>query len=85
VLTGADHPFFDRRYPLADLAMIEVPDSLRDLLIAQAKKSGGIIRDEPVEVRCTSEQFGDATFLIWWPHGHDMHMLAPSQFRKGNA
>lgn len=65
--------------------MIETPASLRDLLITQAQKNGGIVRDEPVEVRCLSEEFGDAAFLIWWPHGYTMHMLAPAKFRTGNA
>lgn len=66
--------------------MIEVPQSLQRLLIEQAEKSGEeIIRDVPVELRCISEQFGDATFLIYWPRGHRMHMLAPSNFRQGNA
>jgi len=85
VLSGVDYPFIDRRYPLAELAMIEVPGSLRDLLIVQAEKIGWIIRDEPVELRFVSEQFRGATFLIGWPHGHAMHMLALSQFRRGSA
>lgn len=65
--------------------MMELPGSLRDLSVVQAETSGGIIRDQPVELRCVSERFGDATFLIWWPQGHEMHMLAPSQFRRSNA
>ncbi|MFK3962128.1 hypothetical protein ACI2KT_00940 [Ensifer adhaerens] len=86
VLSEADYPFIDKRFPLSELAMIEVPRSLQDILIDQSEKNGeAIIRDVPVEVRCTSDQFGDATFLIYWPHGYSMHMLAPAQFRKGNA
>ena len=66
--------------------MIEVPETLKRLLISQSEKNGEeIVRDMPVELRCTSEQFGDATFLIYWPHGHTMHMLATAKFRKGNA
>jgi hypothetical protein len=85
-LPEGDYPFIDRHYPLAELAMIEVPVVLKTLLIEQAARNGtSIARDAPTELRCVSEQFGDATFLIYWPHGHDMHMLAPAQFRKGNA
>ncbi|WP_261317902.1 hypothetical protein [Rhizobium leguminosarum] len=66
--------------------MIEVPLALKNLPIDQATTNGtSITRDAPTEIRCVSDQFGDATFLIYSPHGHDMHMLAPAQFRKGNA
>jgi hypothetical protein len=85
-LPQGDYPFIDQRYPLAELAMIEVPENLQRLLIEQAEKNGEeIVRDVAVELRCISEQFGDATFLIYWPHGYRMHMLAPSNFRRGNA
>jgi hypothetical protein len=30
-----------------------------------------IIRDEPVELRCQSEQYPDATFLVYWPQRQD--------------
>lgn len=85
ILPDGHYPFVDQRYPLAELAMIEVPEALRSLLVAQAEKSDGITRGEPVEVRCVTEGFGEATFLIWWPHGHPIDMLAPAHFRKGNA
>lgn len=86
VLPDGDYPFIDQRYPLSELAMIEVSGSLQEILVAQSRKNGEeIIRDIPVELRCTSDQFGEATFLIYWPHGHKMHMLAPSKFRTGNA
>lgn len=85
-LPDGDYPFIDRRYPLAELAMIEVPGGIQKILLDQAKKNGeAILRDTPVELRCVSEEFGDATFLIYWPHGYPMHMLAPSKFRKGIA
>nr|WP_237681314.1 hypothetical protein [Agrobacterium tumefaciens] len=86
VLREGNYPFIDQLYPLAELAMIEVPAALKNLLIIQAEKNGtSIIRDAPTELRGVSEQYGEATFLIYWPHGHDMHMLAPVQFRTGNA
>jgi hypothetical protein len=85
-LPEGNYPFVDQLYPLAELSMIEVPDGLQKLLVAQAAKNGqDILRDVPVELRCQTEQQGDATFLIYWPHGHPMHMLAPSHFRRGNA
>ncbi len=78
-LPEGDYPFIDQRYPLAELAMIEVPENLQRLLIGQAEKNGKeIVRDVAVELRRIPEQFGDATFLIYWPHGRRMHMLAPS-------
>lgn len=58
-LPKGDYPFIDRLYPLAELAMIEVPIALRDLLIDQAAKSGlSIARDAPTELRCVTGQFG---------------------------
>jgi hypothetical protein len=51
--------------------MVEAPPDLQALLIAQATANGmEIVRDEPVELRCSSEQYPDATFLIYWPEGN---------------
>jgi hypothetical protein len=44
-----------------------------------------IVRDQPVEIRCLTEQFGDAVFLVYWPTGEEMHMLTPKQFWHGSA
>jgi hypothetical protein len=86
ILKDDTYPFIDQRYPLADLVMIEMPEDLQRILTQQAERNGeGILRDAPVEVRCVSDQFGDASFLVYWPHGHSMHTLAPRQFRKGNV
>jgi len=59
--------------------MVEAPPDLQALLIAQATANGmEIVRDEPVELRCSSEQYPDATFLIYWPEGNGpMHMRVP--------
>lgn len=85
-LPDGDYPFIDRRYPLGQLAMIEVPTGLQRILVEQAEKSGeGIVRDVAVEVRCISDEFGDAVFLIYWPHGYAMHMLAPRELQTGRA
>lgn len=74
VLPDRDYPFIDQRYPLSELAMIEVPESLQRLLIGQSEKNGtDIVRDTPVELRCVSEQFGDASFLILAPRLCNAH------------
>lgn len=81
------YPFIDQRLPLSGLAMIEAPPWLEALFKAQAAANGiEIIRDAPVELRCQSEEYPDATFLIYWPRGQDrIHMLAPKQFSTGRA
>lgn len=81
------YPFIDQRFPLSELAMIEVPHDLEQLLRSQATANGiSIIRGVPVELRCRSEQFPDATFLVYWPHEEDrLHMLALKKFAKGQA
>lgn len=81
------YPFIDQRLPLAQLTMVEAPVELEALLKKQAAANGiEIIRDEPVELRCQTEEFGDATFLIYWPLGQDrIHMLVPVGYAKGRA
>ncbi|HEY4808716.1 MAG TPA: hypothetical protein VIH81_13385 [Roseiarcus sp.] len=81
------YPFIDERLPLAELTMVESPPDLEALFKSQAAANGTeIIRDEPVELRCHSEQFPDATFLIYWPLGQDrIHMLVPKRFAQGRA
>ena len=81
------YPFIDQRLPLSGLTMIEAPPQLEALFKAQAAANGiEIIRDEPVELRCQSEEYPDATFLIYWPRGQDrIHMLAPKEHATGQA
>lgn len=81
------YPFIDERLPLAELTMVEAPRDLEALLKSQAAANGvEIIRDQPVEVRCRSEQYPEATFLVWWPRGTDrLHMLVPKRFASGRA
>ncbi len=81
------YPFIDRRLPLSDLTMVEAPPDLEALFKSQAAENGiEIIRDEPVELHCQSEQYPDATFLVYWPRGHErIHMLVPTKFAKGRA
>jgi hypothetical protein len=81
------YPFIDQRIPLAELAMVEAPPDFEALFKTQSAANGlEIIRGEPVELRCQSEQYPDATFLIYWPHGSDqIHMLVPKKFAVGRA
>ena len=41
------------------------------IVVQQGEVLIDIIRDEPVELRCQSEQYPDATFLVYWPQGQD--------------
>jgi hypothetical protein len=81
------YPFIDQRLPLSEMTMVEALPQLEALFKSQAAKSGvEIVRDEPVELRCQSEEYPDATFLIYWPTGTErIHMLVPKGFAKGTA
>jgi hypothetical protein len=60
------YPFADRLLPLGELAMMEAPRDLERLLREAAAATGvTILRDAPVVLRCTSEEFPDATFLVF--------------------
>lgn len=86
-MEDGEYPFISERFPLSDLAWIEVPTSLEALLRDQAQANGiQLIRGRPVELRCVTPQYGDAVFMIFWPHDDDrLHMLAPKAFQKGKA
>lgn len=81
------YPFADTRLPLADMAMMEAPRDLENLLRDAAVAAGvPILRDSPVELRCTSDAFPDATFLVFWPSGAErLNILAPKAFVRGRA
>lgn len=81
------YPFADTRLPLADMAMMEAPRDLENLLRDAALAAGvTILRDSPVELRCTSDAFPDATFLVFWPSGAErLNILAPKAFVRGRA
>jgi len=60
------YPFIDQRLPLEELAMIEVPPELENLLRSHATASGvDLIRGQPVELTCRTSEYGDATFLVY--------------------
>ncbi|WP_281804806.1 hypothetical protein [Methylocystis echinoides] len=84
-LPNRSYPFIDRLYPLTEMTMVEAPRELETLFKAQASQNGvDIIRDQPVELRCKSEEYPDATFLIFWPAGSErIHMLVPRNFAEG--
>ena len=67
--------------------MVEAPRDLESLFKSQAAANGiDIIRDEPVELRCSSEEYPDATFLVYWPRGSEhIHMLIPKKFAEGRG
>ena len=81
------YPFIDQRLPLGQLVMIEAPAALEQLLRSQAAANGiEIIRGTPVELRCQTTEYPDATFLVYWPLEDDrLHMLAPREFAKGRS
>jgi hypothetical protein len=77
------YPFIDERLPLAELTMVEAPRDLEALLKSQAASNGvEIIRDEPVELRCRSKEYPDATFLVYWPHGIDRPHASAKEIRR---
>jgi hypothetical protein len=81
------YPFIDERLPLGELTMVEAPPDLEALFKSQAAANGTtLIRDQPVELSCRSEEYPKATFLIYWPLGQDrIHMLMPKRFAQGRA
>jgi hypothetical protein len=81
------YPFIDQRLPLAELVMVEAPPHLEALFKSEAAANGiEIIREQPVELRCKSEEFPEAIFLIYWPLGHErIHMLVPKKFAQARA
>lgn len=81
------YPFADRKLPLSEMAMMEAPLELEALLRSAARNDGiEIIRGCPVELRCTSKEFPDATFLVFWPSGQErLNILAPKAAVKGRA
>lgn len=87
VLPDGDYPFVDRLYPLAELQMTEAPPELEALFRTQSEISGTpILRDVCVELTCTSQEFPDARFLIWWPTGSErIHMLVPVKHVVGRV
>jgi hypothetical protein len=86
-LPDGSYPFIDKQFPLSEMTMVEASPQLEALFKSQAVKSGvGIICDEPVELRCQSEEYADATFLIYWPTGTErIHLLVPNKFTVGRA
>jgi hypothetical protein len=87
LLDNGEYPFIGERLPLSHLAWIEVPPSLEDLFRDQARANGiQLIKGRPLELRCVTPQYGEAVFMIFWPHDEDrLHMLAPKEFQKGKA
>lgn len=81
------YPFADTQLPLSEMAMMEAPLQLEQLLRKAASSDGvEIIRDRPIELRCTSAEFPDATFLVFWPSGQErLNILAPKAAGRGRA
>jgi hypothetical protein len=61
---------------------VEASRHLRDRLKSQAAANViDIVHDESVKIRCQSESYPEATFLVFWPHGTNrIHMLVPKRF-----
>jgi hypothetical protein len=87
LLPDGNYPFANVRLPLKEMAMMEAPASLEQLLIRAADAAGiAIHRDKPVEVTCSSEDYPEATFLVFWPSGNErINILAPLGFVTGRA
>jgi hypothetical protein len=81
------YPFIDEMFPLEELVMVEAPGDLEALFKSQAAANGiDTVRDEPTELRWSSERYPDATFVVYWPRGSArIHMLVPKKFAVGRA
>lgn len=86
-LPDGSYPFIDERLPLSEMTMVEAPPELERLFKSQAALNGvEILRDATIELHCRSEEYPDATFLIYWPHGSDrILMLVPTKFAVGRS
>ena len=86
-LPEGDYPFIDERLPLSQLTMVEAPAQLEALFKSEAaKKEVSFARDVPIELRCRSDEYPDAIFLIYWPTGSErIHMLVPTSLVVGRA
>lgn len=86
-LPDGDYPFADTRLPLSEMGMMEAPPEIEAVLRAAAQKDGvELIRDQPAELRCTSENFPDATFVVFCPSGNErLNILAPKTSIQGRA
>lgn len=86
-LPNRSYPFIDQRFPLESMAMAEAPPELEKLIRSQAQANGvELVRGAPVELTCRSEQYPDATFLIYLPIEEDrLHILMPKSVIKGKS
>lgn len=81
------YPFASVRLPLSQMTMTEAPLAL-EAVLRRAADDGGveIVRDHPVELRCTSQDYPDATFVVFWPEGDEcLHVQAPVESVCGRA
>lgn len=87
ILPDGLYPYNDRLLPLAELGFTESPPELEALLRQQAAANGvELVRDLPVELKCTFRGEIEATFVIWWPHGEDrIHLLMPLEYVRGRG
>ena len=87
LLPDGDYPFADIRLPLKSMSMVEAPRPLEKLLVDAAAEAGvTILRDLPVELTCRSDEYPEATFVVFWPSGAErMNILAPAGFVTGRA
>lgn len=67
--------------------MTEAPPEIEKLLRSQAAANGiEIISGTLVELRCQSDAYPDAPFLVYWPENDErLHILAPIEFAKARA
>jgi hypothetical protein len=86
-LPNGAYPFIDQRFPLESMAMAEAPLELERLIREQAEVNGiELVRGAPVELTCRSEQYPDATFLVYWPFEENrLHILMPKNLIKGKS
>jgi len=72
-------PFADRRFNREEMLEVVAPTDLALLIEHEVSKSGVYVpADDFLEIRCTSENFATAVFMIKRGPNGELKMLVPS-------
>lgn len=72
-------PFADRRFNRNQMIEVTAPGDLAELIEREISRSGVVVpADDFLEIRCVSEAFATAVFMIKRGAGSELRMLVPS-------
>lgn len=72
-------PFADRRFNRDQMIEVTAPSELAELIEREISRSGvAVPADDFLEIRCASENFATAVFMIKRGSGNELRMLVPS-------